>query len=467
MWQLGKNPRGFTLIEVLASALIFAVILVAVARIASQSGRSIIRTGARSVATNLANNALERLQQTPYLLLEETPSHRFSSPKNCDCDQVNWSSLPAEPVTSGAHTYALQTCVNKIEGPKGKAYCPEDPEDKGLKSVIVRVSWNADRNEQHVKTGTLIKEADVRGADVPQTGVFKIRLCRQMEPILDQDQPCDPRQAEVLGAAVGIYNSTFHHHKSLYKLGEDSLEITVPASGAYAIHTHKYGFFPVHLENQRVQAGETKSLTLPLKSWSYYGSRWGGELSVTDHVVITKVVAQAAAFNGCFASGSSVCPDYTEVLEIYNPTDQPVSLSELAVAYYSGPRQDIPPTTFVARFQSGSTWQLKDNSTVIAPRKHLLIMGVHDVKHPKNNPWRIQPDIWYQAGLNGLDLIRYKEGGGIRLLVNQLSADAVRWTGLETQSAPSDEKLGPWEGEPLSGPYLRPAPCTSASVPHR
>lgn len=461
-----RNPRGFSLIEVVVAVVIFSVVLIALARIAFQSGRFAIRTGTRSIATNLANNTLERLQQTPYLLLEETPSHLFPNPKICDCDQVDWTRLPGESIRSGEHTYTLQTCINKVDGPKGRAYCPEEAEDKGLKFVRVRASWIAEKDEQDIKTGVLIKEPDVRDENTPQTAVFKLRLCRQIESATRSDELCSPVSTDMSGASVGVFNETFHTYDQPLTLGKDTVEIKVPAPGAYAIHAHKYGFFPVHLENQRVLAGETKNLTLPLKSWTFYGSRFGGELYVADHLIISKVVAQATAFNECFDTTRAICPDATEVLEIYNPTDRPFPLGQLLVAFYSAASSTKGPSTTLIGFQrDSSVSQIRNGLDAIEPRSYLLIMGVNDSAHPAENPWRIQPDIWYQAGLKGKDLIRYKEGGGIRLLVNQISVDAVRWKGLETETTPQDESLGPWEGEPLPGSYLQPARCAAGAHP--
>lgn len=65
-WRPVAPNRGFTLIEVVAALVIFAVGVLMVIRLSSALGTQMTYSGARSTLAVLANESLDSLQATPF-----------------------------------------------------------------------------------------------------------------------------------------------------------------------------------------------------------------------------------------------------------------------------------------------------------------------------------------------------------------------------------------------------------------
>lgn len=154
---MSGNTRGVTLIELLASVAIMVIVVSSISTLFPKVSRAITANRQRLVATQLAQVLMQQAKRFPYTLLDPTPENAANFPGGigtaasmCDCNSANFSVLPgSSTVMVNNVAYAQATCVSYFDPAGQVSYCPSALgtanllTDPGLKTVHVRVSWNA------------------------------------------------------------------------------------------------------------------------------------------------------------------------------------------------------------------------------------------------------------------------------------------------------------------------------------
>lgn len=474
VWRL-RSQRGISLLEVMIGVAIVVGVAASVTLVGSKSIRAMTNFKTSNIAGQLGSTKMEDVKRHPYTLVPLTDYGPWFTTLDCDCSKVNFShpSFPnTEKIPWGTIVYTLQACVHRVEqaGSTWVSRCPNALET-GFRKILVRTSWKIG-NE--AKSFDLESMVSLSTGNV-STGNFIINVCRATEPF-DPESPCDTAplaQASVQGSSVAAYSDSELQTTVVNPPSPATLAVRAP--GTYTIHVQKEGFFPFRMENVVLNEGQTITVSpnpIPLRSISYFASRYGGEVFLSTTPVIAKAVA-AFRVDSCVQ-------DLTEALEIYNPTNQTYTIpGTLTVGFWTAadpatsPHVSGPSTPNYLRqpdFTNGQFFCSPSGNpcTMLAPVSlvpggSLLLMGVNDVANPTVNPWSIQPDIWYDANQLLLDFIPHDESaGGIQILTSNGGADSLRWIGDHEDPAlnaqPTSTLPGTtWEGDGLLAGKLGPA----------
>ncbi len=173
-WNVRRSDRGFTLIEVLAAASIFAFAflgLLAMVVVAMQSNTLSHQT---AMSTTLAEDLAEKIKQAQYTDPWLSPTtgcsgnaHPCGTDIRTNCADPSTGFVCANPLDANGSTITSTTArdqyvrtwsVSETLMP-GRDGVTGTADDIGVKTIIISVTWTGQDNVSHTVWHTLIKNS--------------------------------------------------------------------------------------------------------------------------------------------------------------------------------------------------------------------------------------------------------------------------------------------------------------------
>jgi len=149
-----KLPRrggqsGLSLLELLMAICVTVIVVTTLSVSFSIGSKHMLLNRQRWLATRLANTQIQALKSQPYAYLDTTdttfppasyPLIFTASNTTCDCNQVDFSTLPSTSTQASGVTFNMATCINFVNLGTWIPQCASAG-DTGNKQLLVHVWW--------------------------------------------------------------------------------------------------------------------------------------------------------------------------------------------------------------------------------------------------------------------------------------------------------------------------------------
>lgn len=179
-YRILRAPRAFSLLELLVSLGIIALVTVTVLGLLGRSIEVLRREEHRRVAIGIAEERIERLRNSPYDDLGTIggiPAGAFS---------------PRETIQRNGARYGVTTRIRFVDDPFDSV-APNDPVPNDMREVAVDVSWGANPN-QTITLATLVAPPGLERAGT--TGTLRLRVLGA------RGDPIDGANVEIANAST-------------------------------------------------------------------------------------------------------------------------------------------------------------------------------------------------------------------------------------------------------------------------
>ncbi|NLY79831.1 MAG: prepilin-type N-terminal cleavage/methylation domain-containing protein [Lysinibacillus sp.] len=148
------NERGLTLVEVIASIVIIAIVLLSMAQLVIQSNKTTAINNEKLVVIDLAEAVLERLKAESHVVKQTIESAPDPDAEiEIPLDSINFSNLTKKKINGKDH-YFIEMNNETYQVIAYAKKCESEISDLGLRPVIVKVK----RVERITNGTTVIKE---------------------------------------------------------------------------------------------------------------------------------------------------------------------------------------------------------------------------------------------------------------------------------------------------------------------
>lgn len=321
-----KRPSGISLTEMMISAAILSLGVLAAIGSYTYISTSIQHSKSRTLSNNLGQEQIEKLKNLQYYTLLVTTSiysdNRFTPPLTYDT--VNY---PAQTLIVGSIPFVRATRVDfAYSSGTVITTAPWTSADTGVKKITVYVIWQEGSTLQYKELDNLMANPAANPLNATFSGNVKNASGNNLQGALVQ--------------VVGYPNWYAISNAS----GNYSFNVS---QGSYTLQCSTVGYFTQTTNGyQSITSGQVLTVNFTLQAMSTGTAT--GYIYRDDHLVISAVVASTGPSNGI------------EYIELYNPTTSPINIG-------SNPTYTTP-----------NIWPiLWDSSDGLNQQRHLIYLSTY------------------------------------------------------------------------------------------
>lgn len=290
---IGKRS-GLTLTEVLIATAILAGGVVAFIAGFNAIAKTIGTSRARTLASNLAQEKIEKLKSYDYyrIVVTVTPQYDNSFTPATAYDNTYF---PMETIKASGFDFKRYTFIQNVQEVNGEIEDVPANTDTGMKRITISVVWLQNGQYKRLQLNNIVSNPNMSMSNSFFKGT--ITNASNGSPIYD--------------AQIAIIENMGWQDRSDI-LGKYQINAM---QGAYFISVSARGFFSTTRGvTIAANATQTQDFALqPMAAGVINGTAW-----ITDHILISQVVASTTTPDGLFDQ---------EYVELYNPTTNYIKLS--------------------------------------------------------------------------------------------------------------------------------------------
>ncbi len=186
-----SDVRGASLLEVVIASCLISTLAISLGYILQQMGGRERESTLRHVAAGLARDSLEILRIRPFGYLYPT-SAGDAPGDGCLASQAAYdrdpSHFPPEDIRWGNLTFRRSTCLEFVAPHEDQLERHASDDETGLKRIIVKVSWPADRPREDYQLESLVQDPKGPPRATKTTSVLQTSV--QCKSGLHTAEPC-------------------------------------------------------------------------------------------------------------------------------------------------------------------------------------------------------------------------------------------------------------------------------------
>lgn len=336
--------RGVTLLEMLIASTIISVAFLSFVASYSSIARSIGISRARTLASNFAQEKIEKLKSQNYYKIIATPVTQLETAVTPSIPYDNAYFPPEEIVTSG-QTYKRYTHIENVQELSGNLTTVAANTDTGIKRIRVSILWQENNQYKTISLQNFISNPDITMYTSKFTG--KVVVSGIGTPI--------PNALVLVTENTGWQDLT-------NATGDYSIDVL---QGEYYLNVSAVGYFNASklISIASKQTLNNDFFLSPMSSGTVRSAVW-----LNDHIVISQIVASSVTA-GMFDQ---------EYVELYNPTTDYVKLiaggvPQIKLFYQK--YDDVSRTEMVLDYNVAESSIAPNSYYLIANTSTIAVMG--------------------------------------------------------------------------------------------
>lgn len=400
-----QKRAGLTLTEVLIATAILAGGVAAFIAGFNAIAKTIATSRARTLASNLAQEKIEKLKSFDYYRIVVTISPQYDNTFSPATPYDN-TYFPIESIKASGFDFKRYTYIQNVQEVNGEIQNVPATTDTGMKRITITVAWLQNGQYKRLQLSNIVSNPNMSMSNSFFKGT--ITNANTGAPIYD--------------AQIAIIENIGWQDRSDI-LGQYQINAM---QGAYFISVSARGYFSTTRGVAIAgNATQTEDFALqPMATGSINGTAW-----ITDHLVISQVVASTVSISGFDQ----------EYVELYNPTTNYVKLSTPAINLVYQEYSESPITINLNYVVSGSS---------IPPFSYYLIANTTTLSVCGST---VAADVVFSTATTDYpDVIKTPEAGyvGLQRADGGAWEDVVAWY-KNYDSAYTIPPGGPWKHTPV------------------